>query len=335
MPMPPNAEPKPFFWIALQDAPQRTAPVFHKAFRGWTGRLDIAIEVRSDYLYVGSGQIDLVRINGREQARYAFTRRDGKLVIPATSIKGAVRAVFEAITNSCVSQRSRGERVGSAAHQACGLVRKGKERQAHLCTACRVFGTTGYRGRVYFSDAEPVDEVKTTTIRISDLWPPKRTKGRKFYENKRFSYEGLDLTPMRNTRFLEVVPRGAKFRTTLHFEILSEAELGALMHALGLNLRRGGQQRVMVVFAFPLKLGGAKPRCLGGVRFRPTRLHIIASPHQSWIEGLMRANQEQEELIPSLASWLMNTSLIDQTAWKTFLKKAQSRTDEPCPREVY
>jgi len=327
MPQRPNVEPKPFFWIPLQGKPQRAAPTFHDAFRGWTGWLVLDIEVDSEFLYVGTGQIDLVRINGREQARYTFTRRDGKLIIPATSIKGAVRSVFEAITNSCVSQRHRRERLPSTAHMACKRVRKGEERKAQLCPACRVFGTTGYRGRVYFSDAEPIGEVSTTTIKISDLWPPRRTKGRKFYETKKF--QPLDLMPHRNTRFIEAVPKGGRFRTRLRFENLNAGELSALLRAMGIVPEEEGPSR-----GFPVKLGGAKPRCLGSVYFHPKEVRIVASPQQSWIEGLIRSGAKSE-LERNLALWLQHTSLLNKQAWQTFQAQAQPRTDESCPREVY
>ena len=326
-----ESEPAPFFWIALEKEPSRQpldSHALHDAFNGWTGWLDLEIEVYSDYLYVGSGQIDLVP--GREQARYTFARRDGKLVIPATSIKGAVRSVFEAITNSCVSQRGRRERMRSTSHIACGLVRKGQERQKSLCPACRVFGTTGYRGRVHFSDAEPVGEIQTTTIKISDLWPPRRTQGRKFYETKAFQKQ--DLRPQRNTRFLEVVPKDFKFRTALRFENLSEAELGALMRALGLAPHTEDTSRV--VYAFPLKLGGAKPRCLGSVYFRPKQVRIVASPQQSWVQGLLQPSGKGQ-LVPTLATWLQDTALVDMEAWEKFRAYAQPKMDKSCPKGAY
>ncbi len=327
-------EPKPFFWVLLDESPQKTRPVFHEKFEGWTGRLVWEIEVLSDYLYVGSGNLDLVRLpDGREQARYAFARRDGQLVIPATSIKGAVRAVFEAITNSCVSQRNRRERPLSTAHMACGLVRKGKEEKARLCPACRVFGTTGYRGRVHFSDAVPVGEVRTETIKIADLWPPRQVrKARKFYQTKAFQKQ--DLHPRKNTRFLEVVPKGSRFRTTLYFENLSGAEMGALMRALGLGLHSSKPNTI--VYAFPLKLGGAKPRCLGSVRFHPRGVFIQTSPSTDaddlWQRFLQSAPGGVKNL---LLQWLQSEALLDEEAWHQFRAEAQPQTDEACPREVY
>ncbi|MFN3929342.1 MAG: RAMP superfamily CRISPR-associated protein, partial [Thermoflexus sp.] len=110
---------------------------------GLSGRLELEIEVRSDYLYVGSGQIELFNNRGREQAYYAFARRDGQLIIPGTSIKGAVRSVVEAISNSCVKLITSRERLPPS-HQPCD--------EDALCPACRLFGVTGYRGRAHFAD---------------------------------------------------------------------------------------------------------------------------------------------------------------------------------------
>lgn len=331
----PEPEPKPFFWVSLDEPPQKDRPVFHEKFEGWTGHLVWEIEVLSDYLYVGSGNLDLVRLpDGHEQARYAFARRDGKLVIPATSIKGAVRVVFEAITNSCVSQRHRREnRRLSIAHMACGQVRKGKEEKAKLCPACRVFGTTGYRGRVHFSDAVPVGDVRTETIKISDLWPPRQVrKARKFYQTKAFQRQ--DLHPRKNTRFLEVVPKGSRFCTTLYFENLSGAEMGALMWALGLGLHSSKPNTI--VYAFPLKLGGAKPRCLGSVRFHPRSVFIQTAPSTDaddlWQRFLQPAPGGGKNL---LLQWLQSEALLDEEAWQQFRAEAQPQTDEACPREVY
>jgi len=325
-----SSEPKPFFWVPLQGTPEQRVPEFHDKFQGWTGWLALEIEVFSDFLYVGSGHIDLTHLDGREQARYTFTRRDGKLVIPATSIKGAVRSVFEAITNSCVSQRHRRERPHSIAHMACGLVRKGKEGKTRLCPACRVFGTTGYRGRVSFTDAESLGSIRIVTIKISDLWRPRRFKGRKFYETKNF--QPHDLKPARNSRFIEAVPKGSRFRTTLYFENMEESELGAFLRSLGIMPQDNNPDEVRL--AFPIKLGGAKPRCLGSVYFHPCEMRIIVSPQQSWVEGLIHPGGKSDPM-KHLATWLQHTSLLDKQAWETFYTKAQPRNIESCPREVY
>jgi CRISPR/Cas system CSM-associated protein Csm3 (group 7 of RAMP superfamily) len=320
-----QAEPKPFFWISLKGRPQKTAPPGHERFQGLSGWMEIEIEVVSDYLYVGSGQLELRSIQGREQVCYVFARQNETLIIPGTSLKGAIRGIVEALSNSCVRIKARNESVPSRAHEGCEY-KKG-EREA-LCPACRLFGTTGYRGRVHFADATPVGEVRPEIIKIADLWPPRQIRGRKFYQNK--AHQRLDLKPAKNHRFLEAVPKGARFQTNLFFENLLEEELGLLARALGLDLHPGDPQRV--VFAFPVKLGGAKPRCLGGVRFIPRRIRLLGEG-SALFSSLLNGGSASE-VKPLLARCLARKELLDQEAWERFRQEARSK-DEPCPREVY
>uniref|UniRef100_UPI00262A82E4 RAMP superfamily CRISPR-associated protein n=1 Tax=uncultured Chloroflexus sp. TaxID=214040 RepID=UPI00262A82E4 len=230
--------PKPFFWITLgKQAPRKEQPSAHDRFRDWSGRLKLEIEVVSEYLYVGSGNFELFHLNGGEQAYYAFARHNGQLVIPGTGIKGAVRSIVEAISNSCVHQVAKGER--APGHEAC--------RDANtLCPACRLFGTTGYGGRVHFSDAVPIGQVETEKIKIADLWPPRPPRqagGRKFYYAK--SFQPLDMKPEKSHRFIEVVSKGSKFAATLYFENLSTAEMGLLVRAIGLDFSRQDPSKVV------------------------------------------------------------------------------------------
>jgi hypothetical protein len=53
-------------------------------------------------------------------------------------------------------------------------------------------GTTGYRGRVHFSDFLPESDVRPEIIKIGELWEPRRydPTQRRFYERKRFSTRG-------------------------------------------------------------------------------------------------------------------------------------------------
>ncbi len=317
----PPADPKPFFWISLQGKPepQKAEPPAHDRFQNWSGRLELEIEVVSDYLYVGSGEFELFTLQGREQAYYAFARRDGQLIIPGTGIKGAVRGIVEAISNSCVRQAAKGERVPRS-HEPCD--------EDALCPACRLFGTTGYRGRVHFSDATPVGEVTTTRIKIADLWPPRQFKGRKFYQSKQFQL--LDMKPAKSHRFIEVVSSGARFQSTLYFENTTAAEMGLLMRAMGLDFGRDDPSKI--VYAFPVKLGGAKPRCLGAVCLKPKSLYLI--PGGPKILAALLTGGNSSSTSESLRTWLADTSLLDQQAWELFRKEAK-RKDEPCPKEVY
>ncbi len=322
MARPQNLPPKPFFWISWQGKPEleQQAPVPHDRFAGLSGQLELEIEVRSRYLYVGSGQIELRSNQGQELACYTFARRDGQLIIPATSIKGAVRSIVEAISNSCVKLAARGERVPDS-HRPC-------RNEDSLCPACRIFGTTRYRGRVHFTDAVPSGDVRPDIIKIADLWPPRQAQGRKFYLSKRF--QGLDLKPARNHRFLEVVPQGSTFRTVLRFENATSAEMGLLIRALGLD--RSPRDPSRIAYVFPIKLGGAKPRCLGSVRFTPKGLRLIPEGPRfllSLPEGGVKV-----PMMEALLTWLEDDALLDQDAYERFRREAQTM-EEFCPQGVY
>lgn len=324
-----DAEPKPFFWIPLEgeSAPVTETPPFHDRFDGLSGQMALAIQVQSEYLYVGSGAFDFFPLQGQEQACYTFASRNGQLIIPGTGIKGAVRSVVEALSNSCVSQTARKDRLQSKNHTGCRGIKQGQERRTRLCPACRLFGTTGYRGRVHFADALPLGDVQTTHIKIADLWPPRQIKGRKFYQTKAF--QQLDMRPEKSHRFLEVVPRGAQFETTLFLENLSPAEMGVLLRALGLGPH--SQKEDSVVYAFPIKLGGAKPRCLGSVQFRPTSVFLVDGTD---LLGTLPEGKQPDSLVLQMRRWLDDATLLDKQAWERFLKEAKPQQDA-CPREVY
>jgi hypothetical protein len=123
MPRNPNIEPKPFALIPIPtQAPDRKPVVTHEKFTGLTGRLELSFTVASEYLFVGSGayEFDPNARGDRPDVWYTFYRRNGKLCVPGTSIKGAIRAIVEAISNSCVSQIRRfKEQVQSQQHQPC------------------------------------------------------------------------------------------------------------------------------------------------------------------------------------------------------------------------
>jgi CRISPR/Cas system CSM-associated protein Csm3 (group 7 of RAMP superfamily) len=327
MKYPQEAESKPFHWISLKTPPRREALTFHASFRQLSGRLEVEIEVLSDYLYVGSGTILL---DSQKGAYYAFARRDEQLIIPGTGIKGSVRSIIEAISNSCVRQSTWREQRDLKTHRACTEVKHGQEISTKLCPACRLFGTTGYRGRIHFADAVPVGQVQPQIVKIADLWPPRQGKKRKFYEAKTFR-ELENQKPERNHRFLEAVPKGARFATILFFENADVDEMGLMLRALGLD--RHPEQPENVVYAFPVKIGGAKPRCLGAVCFHPGRISLVPNA----TDGLFRAlaqGGENRPLKPTILEWLQNETLLDQESWRQFRQQAKQQ-QEPCPKDLY
>lgn len=320
-----QAVPKPFIWVRVSPRPPRREPApSHERLASLSGRLELEIEVVSEFLHVGSGSLGLT---GDGRPYCAFARLSGDLVLPGSGIKGPVRSIAEAISNSCISQCTHLEARRYMSHMPCRTVRSGSGREAALCPACRLFGAAGYRGRVFFSDATPIGPVRTQVVQIGELWSPKVTRGRKFYENKRAvrSSETAEV----NYRFVEAVPNGTRFAGAMFFENVAPAELGLLMHALGLALGSDGS----VQSRFPVKIGGGRPRCLGGVHLRPVRVRLLHGHGRLPIESIRCASPPQpaDSLV---VGWLRHRQMLDQDAWTSLADSARPR-GESCPEGVY
>lgn len=320
----PIAEPKPFFWIPIKFSQHKDVPVPHESFRGLNGHLDLEVKVQSDYLYVGSGSILL---NERKQSYYSFAKRNGKLVIPATGMKGPVRSIAEAISSSCVSQKYWKDQT-TGLRNPCNI-KKDQETTARLCPSCGLFGTTGYMGRVHFVDAVPVGNLKPQIIKISDLWPPRRTMGRKFYQAKTFVAQNSETE--RNHRFLEVVPKDSVFTTRIFFENTSPGEMGLLIRALGIGF--SDEEPDTPAYLVPVKIGGAKPRCLGAVKFVIKGIYHLPSSGGDFF-GALAEGGKRISIINTVKDWLKDESLIDEEAWLRFCEYAKPMP-ETCPKELY
>jgi|ADurb_Cas_02_Slu_FD_contig_101_160307_length_9095_multi_4_in_0_out_0_4 CRISPR/Cas system CMR subunit Cmr6 (Cas7 group RAMP superfamily) len=319
----PLAEPKPFFWIPLKYSERMEAPKSHEKFDGLNGYVDLEVKVQSDYLYVGSG---MILLNEQNQSYYAFARSNDKLVIPATGMKGPVRSIAEAISSSCPVQIAKQERIVGL-KDAC-TIKKDQEALTKLCPACGLFGTNGYMGRIHFVDAIPVGDLKTKIIKISDLWPPRITRGRKFYQTK--SFVPQDNRAERNHRFLEVVPKDSTFVTKLFFENTSPGEMSLLIRSLGIGFPEGFSDNPNPKYLVPIKIGGAKPRCLGAVRFALKGISLLQTSKGAFFSTMV----DFKEAYSIIKEWLLDDSLIDEEAWLRFLEGAKP-IHKNCPKELY
>lgn len=323
-----GAAPKPFALVSLPDEePQRKVATYHERFREFTGQLQLVFYVVSKYLFVGSGEyeFDPNARGDRPDVWHTFYRRNDKICILGSSIKGVIRSILEAISNSCVSQGHVSEK---DSHQPCQF----RDLSTPLCPACRLFGTTGYRGRVHFEDANPQGDVKTQVVKIAELFQPKRCgpNKRRFYQHKTFQ-PLPNQRPEKNFRFVEALPEGTGFEVTLSFENLSQAELGLVFHALGWQARQEGFN-----LTFTPKLGGAKPRCFGAVRFEPQRLKLWHS--SNWRTLLAPETLEGDSLKRFLCECLracqQDVTLFNHYSWQALVEGLRPQSDS-CPGGVY
>ena len=231
----------------------------HDKLKGITGKATFDMEVTSKYLFVGDGRQDYCE--HFKEAYYRFFRSKDHLTVPGTTLKGAVRSVAEAISASCVSVRSRRDSQKLRRYPPCN-VKKGAK-NIRICPACRIFGTTNYRGHISFSDALPSGNIEPEIIKIAELWGPKRlVPKRKFYRSGRY-VELKDQSPEKHYRYIEAVPKGSIFTFDLFFENAQESDLSLVFHSLGI-----GQ-------GFKIKIGGAKPRCFGDVSFIVREIEVM------------------------------------------------------------
>ncbi len=314
-------EPKPFAYIPIPHTrPAKSRAPGHDRLNptARTGRLELRVEVVSEYLFVGSGGYDFEG----DTVFYSFARSHGEPVIPGTSIKGAVRSLVEAISNSCVSlivSRSRAgtrgneERVVPMTHRRC-------EKADLLCPACRIFGTAGaesYAGRVSFSDSKAQTLARPELVKIGDLWPPHvKDSARRFYAERRF-IPPADMQPERDYRFVEAVRKGTVFGTNLTFTNLAQEELSLILHALGIP-----QPHIV-------KIGGAKPRGFGSVWFTATQLVMWLDP---FVEPERKEGDEVEQVIRDVCR---EATLVQTDLLRAYQQRMAAEADRPAPRRMY
>jgi CRISPR/Cas system CSM-associated protein Csm3 (group 7 of RAMP superfamily) len=253
-----NSTVSDYVYVNLE-RPTREEVTGHDRPEGVTGIASFSMRVTSDYLFVGSGRQDYS--DQYHEAYHTFFRSKGELVVPATTLKGAIRSVAEAISASCVTVRSWNDRRKLVKYSKCTVPRNAKK--IRICPACRIFGTTGYKGHVSFSDALPEEGIEPKIVKIADLWRPrKHILMRKFYKTGKFM-KVEDQSPVPNYRYIEAVPENSTFGFNLFFENALNSDLSLVFHSMGIDQD------------FEIKVGGAKPRCLGSVSFEIKKVRLI------------------------------------------------------------
>lgn len=260
--------PKPYDFVPFTEQQDQQRPFGHQAFRlqdTLSGRLVVQIELQT-LLHISSGSYALSEDLGLK-AGFVIkdmykVLRNGIAVpaIPGSTLKGGVRTLVEAVTNSCliaVPGKLR-RKLPRSQGRSCG----GNQ----LCPACALFGAMGQLARVSFSDVLFVSG-DSEIFRLPSLYRTRaedsyqyvdandRLKGRKFY---------LHGIPQRHREggYAEALKAGSVLRGNIDFTNLTPAELGLLCFGLGLDN------------SFQLALGGGKPLAMGRVKISAQELQL-------------------------------------------------------------
>lgn len=238
--------PRPAYFLLPPLQPERARPPSRDG--GLRGRLGITLTAQTE-LHIGSGSPILV--GGRLVPGIALGRAGRQVVpiIPGSSLKGAVRAIVEAVTPSC-------ERVAITEVDAC-------RRSDALCPACRIFGAPGWKALIGFGDLAVQDSrgIRTTSIpqRYSHRNAPRR--GRRLY-----GPEPEDPLPDDDEQLVVVTP-GTRFRGALFLDGIDRVGLGLVLLALGVT--ENGLPH--------LRIGGGKNRGLGIAEVTVDSARVYAS----------------------------------------------------------
>jgi hypothetical protein len=264
--------PKPFDFVPLSPQVKQDRRVagheqFVLAEGVYSGQLRYQLVAQS-HVFVSSGQYALgedIGFGKGEVVRGCYrVTIDGNAIpaVPGASLKGAVRAMVEAVSASCigVTRVDRRSLPNPEAAHTC--------RPEALCPACALFGTMSRLARLSFGDARLM-QGKTMIYRLPALYRPRAGQSRRVYmdsrglfKGRKFYFHGRKVEHVRGAR-VEVIPERSVLAGNLDFESLKGDELGLLFFALGLD----GSFRPM--------LGGGKPVCLGAVEFRPLALEMV------------------------------------------------------------
>ena len=322
------AEPKPFAFVPLPRLPRpinRSSPTKHDRYQQnrTTGRIHGTIKALTP-IHVGSGIIDFgEHVNQQVELIKSAMRTMGEIVIPGSSLKGAIRSIVEAISESCVCKT----KVSLRRRPLEQFIEcKRNNRNERLCIACRMFGAMGYQGNIAIQDA-PLIQGNVETRRVPILERPRLpTTDNQGRPMRKFYKHGEVATG--ETAF-EACDVDSTFQFSVKIDNLSYAEWGLFFTALGKHPEH----------PFNLKIGGAKPRCFGSVDFNITEIHVDDQQRERYLQWDSQSDTVKRD--DELQIWIANccrsawNSLIQRNQLQTLIEEIEPPDTNNCPERNY
>ncbi|EFO81928.1 hypothetical protein OSCT_0077 [Oscillochloris trichoides DG-6] len=311
--------PKPYEFVPMPDGRiPLDAPAGHHRYHSerYSGTLSGQIIAHSP-VHVASGLLEQSGDRKYPLVKAHF-RTQGRLAIPATSLKGCIRSIAEAISRSSVQV--------TRAHEIDRNYLPGRSPEKLDIAQC-IFGALGYQGMVRFSDALLPANVQSVIIPSPQLFRPRpestdtyfdgrRPYGRKFYMHGILAKGDLPL---------EACPIKSIFDLRMEFENVSAGELGLVLTALG-------QSEQPDQLRFYPKLGGAKPACLGTIAITNLRLVGFSgtTAHTDF-----DPQPQPLEVAPLLAAARSEKLILNEQLGKLAEVLRWPREDRNCPDRSY
>lgn len=264
------SEPKPYEFVLFpKERPPLQKPIGHDKYHGdrISGTLFLTLTVQTP-IHVSTGVVATGNDVGQNRVpliKLMATDSQKNPVIPGSSLKGVVRSVYEAITNSTLAVvTSKYVRQNKIPQER--LPCKNKER---LCPASRVFGAMDWQGVVEFSDSRCV-EAKYGAGFMPSLYRPRPDQTEAYFDDRgmakgrKFYYHTDRAASPGENRGIPVQQAGTQltFTTRVQLTNLTPAELGVLFIVLGQDSK----------YPIALKVGGGKPIGMGTMTVEVTEL---------------------------------------------------------------
>lgn len=253
-----QGSPKPYAFVSFpKERPPLQRPIgHHKYFTDRLhGTLYLSLKVQTP-LHVSTGVVVMGSDIGNNRIPLVKTMVQDvgqKLSIQGSSLKGCIRAVYEAITNSTLAI------ITSRYRDKIPSERMPCKKKDSLCPASRVFGALDWQGLIEFSDAK-CEKVGFTTGFMPSLYRPRPEERRAYFERglvagRKFYYHTRRAIDRGQNAGIPVQQAGREyvFTTEVHFKNLLPEELGTLLVVLGQDTK----------YPISLKIGGGKPIGMG------------------------------------------------------------------------
>jgi len=249
--------PKPYAFVSFpKERPNLQRPVGHHKYESSRlhGTLYLTLKVQTS-LHVSTGAVVLGNDIGKKISliKTMVQGVDQKLSIQGSSLKGCIRSVYEAITNSTLPI------ITSKYKSNIPPERLPCRKKEELCPASRVFGALDWQGLLDFNDAE-CEKVDFSIGFMPSLYRPRPEPGSAYFINdkvagRKFYYNTTKSIEKGQNDGISVQQAGKEysFKTELHFKNLLPEELGTLLVVLGQDKK----------YPMALKVGGGKPIGMG------------------------------------------------------------------------
>jgi hypothetical protein len=272
--------PKPYIQISFpKERPTLLHPAGHDRYQRdlLHGTLHLTLEVQTS-LHVSTGIVAMGSDIGskipliKTMTQTVSATGANQLAIQGSSLKGCVRSIYEAITNSTLAVLGREKSKIPRERHPC-------EKKEELCPASRVFGAMNWQGLVSFADAN-CQTTQPSVGFMPSLYSPRperpgyygdnrKVLGRKFYYNMSHAIDrGKQGIPVQQAG------RSYTFGTVLHYRNLLPAELGIILIVLGQD----------PTHPIALKLGGGKPIGMGTMTVTVTAIEQSADVRDRYRE---------------------------------------------------